>query len=430
MEIVGNEIKKDVTFEGEIEELLNGKNELVKQQLNAKGLKPGKLGKYDYAYASDDQKCLDIYEALKGKRFDSDNDDKKLSTEPKNNLVNESNKFATWIYEGRQEKPLSGKKPSLSPRTADNSLRYKDIRPLFTDCDDLNMYSLMDGDYEKQIKLQVNADTGVTKYPDLIPKVDPNEVKDFFNKFKDRTPAILNKVKTRTMPKDGNSWTDDQINMFSAWVYDGKRGDDKGGDGGFPSKNPDDGKNVVSYMEPSFPVLNCTTESSLKRLVESKDKEPPTDPNYDLNFNDHIVKMFGLGHRYAMFKIIQEKQKNSEDPKPNPPLHLDLHDYKDVNNKKVEILDHLTRADGASGLMPRRNPWPKKNILLFYLWALQGDDSKETSNSSKPKWTNEANKKQLVEYCKRYYGYLDEKKRLPVYTFFGNGNPEGKTSSA
>ncbi|CAG8769927.1 5725_t:CDS:1, partial [Racocetra fulgida] len=153
---------------------------------------------------------------------------------------------------------------------------------------------------------------------------------------------------------DGQPWTDDEINMFSAWIYDGKQQGVK--------ITEDEGNKISSYMEPTFPTD--------VKIDESTDE--PLDPS-SLNFQDHVLKMFALGYRNTMWKITG---------------YLDLHDYNSVNSNKDDIFLRLTRleTDITTPMMPRRNPWPRKNILLFYRWAIQGQNSKENSTSTPTDW--------------------------------------------
>ncbi|CAG8816002.1 9725_t:CDS:1, partial [Cetraspora pellucida] len=129
---MSGEPKPDVTYDDEVKLLFENTN--VTNQINSyckeRNLTPPKS--YSYEDVSDDKTCILIYNALKSKRFDKVND-----------LMNESNLFAAWIKEGRMENLGSKKKsePKDKPDSG-NSLTYRDIYSLFTNCDDYNMSQL------------------------------------------------------------------------------------------------------------------------------------------------------------------------------------------------------------------------------------------------------------------------------------------------
>ncbi|CAG8740490.1 9356_t:CDS:1 [Gigaspora margarita] len=308
------------------------------------GLYPPKS--YECDVIRDDNTCKNIYNALKGKRFDEKGN---LLTSD-DNLVNESNLFGTWIYEGRKEnsnsKPIEPPKPDKHDKNdLSNTVNFltfsKHVRPLFTDCDDFNMSNLKGS---KAIKFHVYEDV------------------------KEKSLRILRELKKRTMPP-GVPWTDDHINLFSAWIYDGCRDD------------------ITSYMEPAWP-------SKYKAKMADGDLVKPAD-QVDLNFEDHIKPMFSKGHTEAMKK------------------HFNLHEYIDVHRYKVEIFDRLSREENDIKLMPKNNPWPKNHVLLFYYWAIQGPNSKKDSNSEKtgPYKDNDENYQKMKRYCDQYLKYIEEGRR-------------------
>ncbi|CAG8834769.1 16001_t:CDS:1, partial [Cetraspora pellucida] len=194
--------------------------------------------------------------------------------------------------------------------------------------------------------------------------------------------SILGQLKYRNMPKEGQPWTDNEINMLSTWIYDGQKR-------GTVIDLTKEDITFNSHMKPSFPP----------NVIINRSDEPVNPQPSKLNFNDHVIIMFALGHRNAMLNF----------------RLFDLHKYDDVNAKKVEIFHRLTRTetDTTVELMPQNNPWPRKNIILFYTWAIQGPKSRESSESADPQpySKDDPDYVNLQNYHKQYLSYIENGER-------------------
>ncbi|CAG8718171.1 1086_t:CDS:2, partial [Cetraspora pellucida] len=111
-------------------------------------------------------------------------------------------------YNGLKENSDSNPITNLPAPDSINPLTFKDIKNLFTDCDETRMARAM------------------------------TKVATASKKKKD---DILSVLKQKAMPP-GVPWPDDKVNMFTAWIYDGCMDD-------------------ISYMIPVFPSDVKTNES-------------------------------------------------------------------------------------------------------------------------------------------------------------------------
>ncbi|KAF0433430.1 hypothetical protein F8M41_005064 [Gigaspora margarita] len=254
--------------------------------------------------------------------------------------------FAAWIYDGLKETKNSAEiiyegNDDFIPNN--NDVTYiKDIRPLFTDCDQWNMK-----EFVKMFDLH-NYD----------------EVKN--ENFK-----IYYHVKIRNMPKGGPMWSDKDINLFAAWMYEGSK-----------EKLTNEVGSTISRMVPRFTLK----DNEIDKMGY------PLKPE-DLSFTDHIGPMFSEGHRNKMHDVRG---------------FLDFEKYESVNKYKVLILDRLTRPD-LSTRMPKNNPWPKKNIYAFYAWAIQGKNSREDvmTGPTDPYDENDDDYIKMTSYFERYRDLAD-----------------------
>ncbi|CAG8653799.1 17657_t:CDS:1 [Racocetra fulgida] len=241
-----------------------------------------------------------------------------------------SYKFAAWVLD---ELKLNDEelKSDQTKIDSNHGVTYLgDIKPMFTDCDQWNM--------------KTKRGLDLHDYTAVVKNYGP----------------IYGKVKNRSMPMGGPKWSDIQINMLPAWKYEGYK------DSSPQAKNNTD---VMSYMEPYFPEYKIDgVQANENNLKEALDQNK----NFDgLTFDFHIKPMFALGHRDKMFDVTSG--------------HIDLHDFVSVNEEKVNILFKLTLPNimkSGKKRMPQRNPWPKKNIYLFYAWAKQGETSKKGVTST------------------------------------------------
>ncbi|CAG8459135.1 19948_t:CDS:1 [Racocetra persica] len=397
MSVIGKLGKTDTLFTNQIKDLLKIPKvaDVIKKEFNNY---PPNLT--DYNTVAEDKTCARIYHALKTGRFAPFQD--VLLHPPSPNLVNESNLFATWIYEGRKNQNVdeTPKEPQRLPDPytdkPQNLLKFEHIRPLFTDCDDFNMRNLQnDSDPEKAVK--------------AIPLHPTND--EQFKKFVDKRDLILYAVKGKAMPKNGEPWTDEEINFFCAWIYDGAEQGDK--DKSFAE--------TISYMKPTFPddvelkQVKLTVDGKTYNNIEIYDLKPPSTAD-SLSYDEHIKLMFADGHREAMMNY----------------KHFDLQNYDDVNNKKVLILLRLTRMESNDPsnvkLMPHGNPWPQKNILLFYHWAIQGPNSRNDSDSGRPQKydNNDPDYQNMQNYYKEYLKYIRDGYRKVTYNFYSQGQGQGQ----
>ncbi|CAG8759963.1 4461_t:CDS:1 [Gigaspora margarita] len=369
---------EDVTFDDDISPLLN-KNENVKNQITnyfkEKKLDLPNFSDYEQIYAS--TTCKNIYNALKIKRFEKDS------------LMKESNLFATWIYEGLKKNSDSEKKKFPEPDKG-NSLEYRHIKPLFTENDHRNMSGVIEPSLDETIRLNLHFYKGPSPESKLykkdgLPIYNENEAKNNFKIFKaDKSQKVLRVLQNQIMPLEGPFWPKDAFYMFSAWMYDGQQLGELIDYNNYKDPLDESSKEqYLSYMEPFYPKVKTNTNGSLD-----------TD---SLNFQDHVRKMFSKGHQKAM-------------------LHyggFDLHDYDDVNSMKANIFNRLTREETNAKLMPRLNPWPKKNVDLFYFWAMQGPQSRNDGSEGaiESYKGNEEDYINMKEYYDQYHDFLENGKR-------------------
>jgi len=194
----------------------------------------------------------------------------------------------------------------------------------------------------------------------LRPELDLHD----YESVKNYHYIIRDKLKLHLMPyKD--PWNENNIRLFAAWICDGLK---------------DRRIEKLSTIVPFYPA-------DIEVDADGYPKNP-----YELNFDDHVKPMFGFGHKQRMNAIKAD---------------LNLHNYESMCNYKIMILRALTRENiSGSSLngtgngdkrMPQYNPWPKKNIALFYAWAAQGEKPRENAESQPSPPSSQENANELIE---------------------------------